>query len=564
MGNKVSNAPNYKQPAKSTLSKSFYATFIEDELENLYLKYEWLNSRRAYSIIGLILFIFTIIQSTIFASLSYKPLDSYILGSLIAFLLAIELLMVRLNIKERQPDYLNLLVSVSVITLSINYIVLLDFLPVENYETLVSLCFIISPGVIFLSNGRFSLILFNLAILNLPINIVTVYQYGQSPSWITASAFIGVITFLIYFDSNTRRLARLNWYRQYALDSLNDEMTEIIANTLESKSRIEEAAQENIHLMEEVFQAKEEAEKRNQFLNGLIEGLPQGIAVLDAKASIITHNNKILELLNLDQNDDDSYKGKTLKDVIDALREMQGHHSPRFWASYDEIIPKKLNPIEGQKPPLIKSDFKMDDGTFLSFTEFPLSGGENILITQDITYRKEIETAMRRQALTDSLTGLANRHAFDLKFDDAIKRSHRNNTSLGLAMIDLDKFKPINDTYGHPVGDKILQYVGQALRDQVRSTDLPCRLGGDEFAVLFTDISPERPPTNACNRILEALNKMIEIDGLELKLGASIGLTFSNSPEIKPDQLIDEADKALYRAKDEGRGILEVVQTDIC
>lgn len=329
------------------------------------------------------------------------------------------------------------------------------------------------------------------------------------------------------------------------------------------KARVEEAGSANVHLIDQIFSVNEEIEKQNKFLNGLIEGIPLGMLVMDSQANILANNNKMLELLAIDKDENLFGDGKNLKTIFDAFRQKQGHHSPRFWKSYDEIMPLKMDPLTSVTAPLIKADFKMDNGPFLSFVEVPISDGQNILIAQDITYRKEIEVDMRKQALTDSLTGLANRHAFDLKFEDAIERNHRNKTSLGLAIIDLDRFKPINDAHGHPVGDKILQYVAATIKEQIRNVDHACRIGGDEFAVLFTDIAPNKPPTIACKRILKALNKTIEIDGLTLDLGASIGLTFSNSPDINPDQLIDEADKALYRAKEAGRGALEVVQTTL-
>lgn len=548
---------------RSLLNKSTDATFIDPQTENLYQTYAWKHFRRVYTLAGFLLFLFTVYLTVAMAYYFWEALSQVSMILVIVASFLVQITLVRVREKKEKPNYLDLLITLLCILMSAIYV--LSFVPIQDqlHEQVIRLCFINSLGMIFLSNGRFSHILLNICIFVVPIGIITIFYYVHDIIWRMIPIYLGLSSLLIYLDNYNRRAARLNWYRQISMDRLNAEMTQIASESLEEKTRIEKAAAQNVLLMEEVYLAKEEAEKHNQFLNGLIEGIPLGIAVLDSKSTVLAHNKKVLELLNLDQEEGLFDEGKSLKVIIDALRKNEGNHSPRFWASYDEIIPLKMNPVAGQTAPLIKSDFRMQNGAFLSFIEVPISSDENILIAQDITYRKEIEADMRKQALTDSLTGLANRHAFDLKFEDAIERNHRNKTSLGLAIIDLDRFKPINDTHGHPVGDKILKYVGETLREQVRTVDLPCRLGGDEFAVLFTDIRPDKPPTIACNRILEALNKKIEIDGLELTLGASIGLTFSNSPEINPDQLIEEADKALYRAKNDGRGALEVVQTTL-
>lgn len=545
------------------LKKSINAAFADPATEALYQIYAWKHFRLLYAIAGLLLFLFTIYLSGTMVYISQEAVNSALLISLLGASFLIQILLMSFWKKEQEPKYLNALILLLSALMSAIYLVFLKLMPYEFHETLISLCFINSFGMIFLSNGRFFLIILNMAILILPMNIITIVYHGHHSFLIVGPIYIGLIAFLIYLDNYSRRVTHLNWYRQKSMDSLNEELTRVAHEALEDKARVEEAATQNLSLMEDVYHAKEKAELQNNFLSNLIEGIPLGITVMDEKANIVQINRQALELLGITDEKKLFKNGKNLKTLTDDFRLREGHHSPRFWKSYDKIIKQKMNPKKGKSTPLIKSDFKLDNGVFLSFMEVSISDDQSILISQDITYRKEIEEGMRQLALTDSLTGLANRHAFHTKFEDAIKRNTRNKTSLGLAIIDLDKFKPINDTHGHPVGDKILQYVGDTLRDQIRTVDLPCRLGGDEFAVLFTDIIPENPPTIACHRILEALNKVIKIDDLSLELGASIGLSFTNSPDIEPEQMIAEADRALYRAKNEGRGMMEIVQTDI-
>lgn len=548
---------------KSMLNKGTDTTFIHPQTENLYHNYSWEHFRKVYTLAGSLLFLFTVYLTVSMAYYSMETLSQIPMIIIIVASFLVQITLMSFWKKKDEPKYLNLAIPLLSTLMSAIYLISIEPGTEQFHEQLLRLSIINSLGMIFLSNGRIFLILLNICILVVPINIILFLFHEHGFIWRMIPVFLGLSSFLIFLDNYSRRSARLNWYRQISMDRLNSEMTQIASDALAQKSQVEAAAAQNVDLIEQIFSVNEEIERKNQFLHDLIEGIPLGIVVLDSKATVLAHNKKVLELLSLNDEEGLLDEGKSLKVIIDALRKKEGHHSPRFWASYDEIISQKINPTEGRTVPLIKADFKMESGTFLSFIEVPVSGGRNILIAQDITYRKEIESDMRMQALTDSLTGLANRHDFDLKFEDAIERNHRNKTSLGLAIIDLDRFKPINDRHGHPVGDKILKYVGKTLREQVRTVDLPCRLGGDEFAVLFTDIKPDNPPTIACNRILEALNKKIQIDGIDLDLGASIGLAFSNSPEINSTQFIKEADKALYRAKEGGRGSLEVVQTTI-
>lgn len=548
---------------QTILKKSIDAAFADPTTEALYQIYAWKHFRLLYAIAGLLLFVFTIYLSATMVYISQEAVNSAQLIFLLGASYIIQILLMSFWKREQEPKYLNALILLLSALMSAIYVIFVEPMPDEFHETLITLCFINSFGMIYLSNGRVFLIVMNIFILILPMNIVTIIFHQHHSFLVVGPIYIGLIVFLIYLDNYSRRITRLNWYRQNSMNSLNEELTQVAHEALEDKSRVEEAAAQNVQLMEDVYYAKERAEKQNQFLSNLIEGIPLGITVMDEKANIVQINRQAQELLGITDEKGLFKNDKNLKALTDDFRLREGHHSPRFWKSYDKIIQQKVSPKKGKATPLIKSDFKLENGVFLSFMEVAISNDQSILITQDITYRKKIEVDMRQLALTDSLTGLANRYAFHTKFEDAIKRNARNKTSLGLAIIDLDKFKPINDTHGHPMGDKILQYVGDTLRDQIRTIDLPCRLGGDEFAVLFTDIMPDNPPTIACNRILEALNKVIEIDDLSLELGASIGLSFTNSPDIEPEQMIAEADRALYRAKKSGRGSLEIVQTTI-
>jgi diguanylate cyclase (GGDEF)-like protein/PAS domain S-box-containing protein len=194
---------------------------------------------------------------------------------------------------------------------------------------------------------------------------------------------------------------------------------------------------------------------------------------------------------------------------------------------------------------------------------FSLNGVNHIVtVIHDITERKRLEDDLRLQATTDELSGIYNRRHFMKLASVEIRRAIRRRTSVSLAIIDVDRFKGINDTYGHLSGDQALVYVTGKFRENIRDFDILGRLGGDEFVVLM----PETSGSNAVDilgRIREALDRdpLTLESGVTLRLTVSAGISQMNCRDGKPvtlDMLISRADKALYRSKEEGRNRISV------
>jgi diguanylate cyclase (GGDEF)-like protein len=120
--------------------------------------------------------------------------------------------------------------------------------------------------------------------------------------------------------------------------------------------------------------------------------------------------------------------------------------------------------------------------------------------------------------------------------------------------VDLDRFKPVNDRYGHRTGDEVLVIVAQRLKSAVRPTDLVARIGGDEFAVLCLDLKDISDVTTVAERIVQSIGRPIDLNGVEITVEASVGIASTTEMSLDGDLLLDEADRALYRAKREGRG----------
>ena len=171
----------------------------------------------------------------------------------------------------------------------------------------------------------------------------------------------------------------------------------------------------------------------------------------------------------------------------------------------------------------------------------------------DITERKEAADKISVLAMTDALTGLANRQVFIDRLRQAFAATQRGAPPFAILYLDLDGFKDINDTLGHPAGDLLLKSVGERLKNCVRETDLVARLGGDEFAVLQTNRGDVASAGVLASKIHDALSAPYMLGYTEMRVTASIGISPYMSETAGPDEMLAQADIALYRAKDEGR-----------
>jgi diguanylate cyclase (GGDEF)-like protein len=161
---------------------------------------------------------------------------------------------------------------------------------------------------------------------------------------------------------------------------------------------------------------------------------------------------------------------------------------------------------------------------------------------------------LSRQAFHDSLTELPNRSLFKDRLEHALARTRRGHQSVAVMLLDLDGFKEINDNYGHDAGDQVLVAVAQRLRASLRPADTVARLGGDEFTTLLEDIAGEREATRVAERIESSLRTPFVVEGNETHLTISIGIALNEPGETNPGDLLRNADRAMYKAKQEGKG----------
>jgi diguanylate cyclase (GGDEF)-like protein/PAS domain S-box-containing protein len=185
-----------------------------------------------------------------------------------------------------------------------------------------------------------------------------------------------------------------------------------------------------------------------------------------------------------------------------------------------------------------------------------------VMVAHDVTTARDISVKLERLALHDSLTELPNRSLFTDRLDGAFARAGREGNSVVLLFIDLDQFKPINDSLGHGVGDRLLQSVADRLRRCVRQSDTVSRFGGDEFLVLLPDIAPSQDVAVYAQKVLRSLEPPHEIDSHELHITASVGVARYPLDAIDSDSLLKCADVAMYSAKSRGGNRFQVFKVN--
>lgn len=189
----------------------------------------------------------------------------------------------------------------------------------------------------------------------------------------------------------------------------------------------------------------------------------------------------------------------------------------------------------------------------------PVRDGEGrishyLAIYEDITHRLRSEQSIARLALFDSLTGLPNRNNFQRRVAEALARSKRNDRLVGVMLLDLDHFKQVNDTLGHAAGDDLLAQAAGRMRPCLRDADTVARLSGDEFAILVENLNRPEQAVESAQRLLQAVQEPYEIQGHAVRVGASIGIALSGAADATPEDLLHQADLAMYQAKASGRG----------
>jgi diguanylate cyclase (GGDEF)-like protein len=288
----------------------------------------------------------------------------------------------------------------------------------------------------------------------------------------------------------------------------------------------------------------EELSARNLQVDSALKNMVQGFIMFDAQERIVVCNERYIEMYGLSR--EIVKPGCSFRDLLQH-RATIGH----LKIDPDQYRGDLLAELARGK--IVHWVIGTDDGRQISITSKPMLGGGWVVTHEDITERRQAEAKISHMALHDGLTDLPNRHLFNEEIAECFKHLPRGQ-AFALLCLDLDRFKTVNDTLGHPVGDQLLQQVAARLRLCIREYDTVARLGGDEFAILKRGVAEPAQAKSLSERVVEAIGRPFDIGGHQVEIGVSIGIALAPTDATDSAELLKAADLAMLRAKTDGRG----------
>lgn len=295
--------------------------------------------------------------------------------------------------------------------------------------------------------------------------------------------------------------------------------------------------------------AKGELGRQQIVLDTALENMSQGLCMFDAEGKIILFNERYAAMLRRTSM---QLAGRLL---VDVLREEQARG--QWTGDANQFFARLVaDAREGRTTTDVLTKFDRS----IRVVNQPMQGGGWVATFEDITEWLEAQAKISHMARHDALTNLPNRVLFHEQLDQGLRRAGSSD-QLAVLCLDLDHFKDINDSLGHPIGDALLKEVGRRLKATVGEHDTVARLGGDEFAVVQIGRSEEAAAGALAGRLVEVISAPYEIDDHQIVIGVSIGISLSPQDGSNPDELLKNADLALYRAKADGRGTYRFFET---
>ena len=308
-------------------------------------------------------------------------------------------------------------------------------------------------------------------------------------------------------------------------------------------------------LVRDLRERDQTLETQNARFDAALNNMSQALCMVDGEQRVIVCNDQFLKLFDLSAAT--AQPGAPIEDVF------------RNAAAASRYEREVIEAIGGKQRELIAAaragNFFQENagGQAVAVSHQPMPGNGWVATYEDISERRQAEARIQFMAHHDALTSLPNRLLFEEKLGHHLKGGRQADAGLAVLCFDLDHFKDVNDSLGHPAGDLLLQQVAQRALDCVRGGDVVARLGGDEFAILQSSSCQPEHAVALARRLVKALGAPYDLDGTRVVIGASVGIAVATGDGRDVSHLLKNADIALYKAKGEGRGTYRLFEDEM-
>lgn len=283
---------------------------------------------------------------------------------------------------------------------------------------------------------------------------------------------------------------------------------------------------------------------QNKRFDAALNNMAQGLCMFDAEGRLLVCNQQYLNIYGFSEQV--VRPGISLAELLQHSIDIGNHAEGRFEDLQDKFITHSV----AREASVFWNELR--DGRTIALSHKPMPAGGWVTTHEDITERRQAEAKIAYMARHDALTDLPNRVLFHERLSEALDRIPAQK-QVAVLCLDLDRFKSVNDTLGHPVGDALLKQVAERTKASIGANDSVARIGGDEFAIIQAAASQPENASALAERIISELNRPFYVGTQQISIGASIGVSVAPRDSVNADQLLKNADLALYQAKAEGR-----------
>ncbi len=332
-------------------------------------------------------------------------------------------------------------------------------------------------------------------------------------------------------------------------------LKQALARLAEANERAQEAMQEAQDQNAALLERDRALHIQNVLFDAALSNMSQGLLMTDMNQNLIVSNNRFRDMFAIDAITLST--GLAVQEIF-AVIATSGSLPPDV---VETMFLKQRSLADARQ----SGSFLVtgEHGQAIAISQRPIADGGWIATYEDASERQRAEQHMRFAAHHDALTELPNRVLFRIRVDEMIATLAYRDTGLALLYLDLDQFKLVNDTLGHPIGDALLVAAGRRLLGCLRPTDIVARLGGDEFAIAYVANDLPDAAVSLAERVIAALRAPYILDGHTVIVGASVGIALAGTGQMNADTLLKNADMALYQAKAKGRGVCCLFEADM-